>query len=166
MIRYPTEQTHSMTTNFGFNAAAITVLLLAAGCGDATTTELVNPSLQYELYAVVGTNGPATKTMLDRNTGKNVVVQVPPVFTQVDIAALEVTQCDHDQCCIVAVPTAAGLARLKTAAASGQLGVAFYSSDLHRQFRFRPDESGRFTLSGHPAGRFGSSALPRVIDAR
>ena len=151
-----------MITRIYFTAGALATCVLFAGC-DYAATERVHPSLQYELYSVSTTQGPTTKAMLDRNINQSVFVQVPPVFTHVDIAALEVTKCDHDQSRVVVVPTAAGLARLKTAAAGGKIGVALNGGDLQRQFRFQPDSSGRFPLSGHPAGRFSDSSLPRVI---
>ena len=139
--------------------------LVAVGCNDHATTERVNPFLRYELYAITTTQGPATKTMLDAETGTKVFVAVPPVFTHADIAALEVTKCDHDQSCVVVVPTRKGLARLETAVARGKVGVVL-NGGLQRQVQLQPDDSGRFTLSGHPAGRFADSALPRVVDRR
>lgn len=153
-----------MSTSSSFAIAAVMLLSIIAGCTENTTTESVSPHFQYELYAIATTAGPGTKTILDLDTQTSVLVQAPPLFTHADIAALEVTKHDHGQSCIVVVPTAAGLARLR-ATAGKSIGFVL-NGGLQRQVRFRPDESGRFTLSGDPAGLFFDSALPRVLDRR
>ncbi|WP_442511519.1 hypothetical protein SH528x_003200 [Novipirellula sp. SH528] len=155
-----------MTVRSCLTSAAIAAFLFAAGCDGKTTTERVNPLLQYEVYAIATAQGPATKTVFDIDTSKNVLVHVPPVFTHADIAAFEVTKCDHDQSRVVVVPTAAGLARLKATAARGKIGVVLNGVGLQRQFRFQTDDSGRFNLSGHPNGLFHDSALPKVVDLK
>jgi hypothetical protein len=140
------------------------LLVFIAGCNDDTSIERLNPVFQYEIYVIATTQGPATKKMFDIESRKDALVLIPPVFTGADIASLEVTKCEHGQSRIVVVPTATGLARLKATAASNKLSVSLNGVGLQRQFQFRADDTGRFTLSGHPNGLFHNSALPKVLD--
>ena len=153
-----------MTIRPFLTTAAMSVLVFVGGCNDDTTIERLNPLFQYEIYAIATTQGPVTKKMFDIETQQSVFVVMPPVFTRADIASIELTKCDHGHSRIVVVPTATGLARLKATAASNKVGVSLNGVGLQRQFQFRADDTGRFTLSGHPNGLFDNSALPKVLD--
>ena len=146
----------------------VLAVALTVGCGSQTPTPTtiatVDPSFRFELYRVTTTPGPTTKTQFNLEEQKNEILQNPAVFTDADVATLEVTRHIDGNYFVIVNPTPAGLARLKTATSPNGGQLAFVTNDVLHAVRYcEITSSNQFNLMGSRYGLFHEDVLDRVI---